>query len=134
MPRDNHHRYSTTDESESKSEVVVTPPPDDLYHVLAGTLRRRLLAHLLENPELSFDEAADVLAGWSAASEGDVVTPSDRERIETELHHVHLPMLDEAGLLTYDHDAEEIRRAALADAVVEVIYTAIDYDQATSQV
>ena len=75
-------------------------------------------------------ESDDGSAGGSAADGGATsgwgdppdrpVADDPRQRIAIELYHVHLPMLDDAGLVSFDPDSKEVedwRSDTLLDAV-----------------
>lgn len=104
--------------------------PETLYRVLAAPERRQLLTYLLEHPQTTLDEAADVLVGWRTADER-AVGPADHDRIRTTLHHVHLPALEDAGLVTYDLETEEVRLSSLTGPVREAIRSAARYHRTT---
>lgn len=70
---------------------------DALFRALANECRRELVSVLERRATSHVD--VETLAHQLAAT-GAV---DDRTAV-TELHHVHLPMLDEAGVLEYDHE------------------------------
>lgn len=104
--------------------------PDMLHRALAAPERRQLLSYLLEQPRTTLEEATDVLAGWLTEHE-QMVDPGDHERIRTTLHHVHLPLLEEAGVITYDAEDEVIRLSSLSDPVQETVRSAARYHRTT---
>lgn len=77
--------------------------PDDLFRALGNPKRRRVLGYLFGRGEATFEELVDVLVGW-VASEGVVVGPDERRRLEIELYHDHLPLLADSGLVSYDSE------------------------------
>lgn len=93
---------------------------DELYRMLADARRRRVLWFLLEHPRTTMEELADVVVGWRAST-GAVVGPDDRREIAVSLHHVHLPLLDQAGLLCYDHGSGAVELASLPEGVRTLI-------------
>lgn len=70
-------------------------------------------------------ELATVLAGWEASDTGSMSTESDYDAVLLELHHRHLPVLDDAGIIEYDadngavtlEDFDDSARYQLADLV-----------------
>lgn len=110
-------------------DVEEAPPPDSLFGILSDVHRRRVLWFLLERSDTTVEELADVLAGWRAADEA-FVDADDRRELLVSLHHVHLPRLADAGLVTYDADAGSVRLSSLPDPVESVIEFGYRYEQA----
>lgn len=108
---------------------TATPHPDDLFGALSAGERRHLLYGLLEEPTRSFDEVADLLAGRESGARGPV-GPGGRRRIASRLHHVHLPLLEDVGLLAYDPETGRIRLRDLPPYVEELVRFAREYDRA----
>lgn len=80
--------------------------PDRFYRALSAADRRRCLWYLIEqSDESDVRELANVLAGWEASDTGSMSTESDHADVLLELHHRHLPLLDDAGLIEYDSDS-----------------------------
>lgn len=102
--------------------------PDALFRALANPMRRRVLGYLLEREDATFEELVDILLGW-VASEGAVVGPDERRRLEIELDHHHLPLLADSGLVAYDREEMEVRLETLPDAVAELIRFSIRFEQ-----
>ncbi|MFC6793047.1 hypothetical protein ACFQFH_00405 [Halobaculum halobium] len=70
---------------------------------------------------ISVDELATVLCGWDAADAGAMRTPSDRNQLLIALRHVHLPSLDDAGLVEYDRSAGRVAPRPLDPRVEELL-------------
>lgn len=104
------------------------PHPDALFGALSAGERRHLLYVLLEDPTRTFGEVADLLAGRDAGSSGPV-GPAGRRRIASRLHHVHLPLLEDAGLLAYDHESGTVRLCDVSRRVADLIRFAREYDR-----
>ncbi|WP_440989653.1 DUF7344 domain-containing protein [Haloarchaeobius baliensis] len=94
---------------------------DQLYRALAATDRRRVLYSLLTTGPASPDQLATLLAGWQATDSGRLVTAADRDRRLTELVHVHLPLLEDAGLVDRDEVADTVEIGALDPAVANIV-------------
>lgn len=105
------------------------PRPDRLFTALADRQRRRLLWYLLDESPASVGELADVLVGWRLADTTGVGSEA-YERVLAALHHSHLPLLDDAGLVAYDREAETVTASSLAPAVEGVVQFAHQYDAA----
>jgi len=99
---------------------------DRLYQALSAGRRRRLLYMLLVEESSTVGKLATVLAGWTATESEDAVTSNDYERILTELDHVHLPVLDDAGLVSYDRENGTVEIAPVDDAVAELISRSVE--------
>ncbi|MFC7070797.1 DUF7344 domain-containing protein [Halobaculum lipolyticum] len=79
---------------------------DDHHRVLASDRRRHVLQIVAARPS---PVALEALAAAVVAREGD--DPADetaREHAAISLHHVHLPLLDEHGVVEYDTDERRI--------------------------
>ncbi|WP_135854460.1 DUF7344 domain-containing protein [Halorussus salinus] len=86
--------------------------PERLWSLLGDSLRRRAL------------RALDPDEGPVALSElGDRLADESDSSVEIKLHHVHLPKLDEAGLVRYDADENAVEarpRPDWADRYLEL--------------
>lgn len=93
---------------------------------LASTARRRVLDLVLDDPrEWSRGELATALAEWDRIATGASPQPTDRDHLLLVLHHDHLPRLDDAGLLSYDHEDGIVSPEPVDDAVVRAVRRAI---------
>jgi hypothetical protein len=122
-------RWQSAFSSEDGHEIS---SPDRLFDALSARLRRQALFYLLEEPETTIDDLADVLAGWRSTATGPV-GPTERERIAVELRHVHLPRLDEATLVEFDSVAGDVRLRELPDPVRELVRFAHRYDNTAEE-
>lgn len=109
-------------------DVEGVPPADTLFRLLADGRRRRVLWFLLERPESSVEELADVLAGWQA-SEGELVGPDDRRKLLLSLHHHHLPALVDGELVRYDADSGSVRLSSLPSPVEVLVKFSYQYER-----
>jgi DNA-binding transcriptional ArsR family regulator len=106
------------EERESRPFEVDAPNRDDagesfvaedaFYRALAAGPRRRLLAYLLEHGTATRDDLASMLVGWETTETGGFSGPDDHQRTVIALEHVHLPLLDDAGLIDYDDETTEV--------------------------
>lgn len=88
-------------------------PVDDLLRLLADSCRRTLLHVLGTGPsEKPVDDVVDRVVAESVT---DGRTPPDRGRIRTELHHKHLPRLDERDVVDYDPERSTVRYQGCED-------------------
>jgi len=81
--------------------------PDERYRLLANDLRRDALA-VLEHRSGRV-ELSEVAAAVAARTDGVDATAADGEtRVETALHHIHLPKLDDFGVVEYDPEVNVV--------------------------
>jgi hypothetical protein len=97
--------------------------PDDLHRALATSERRQLLSLLLDQPEMTLEDAAILLV--DVPTDGEPATGmTDPDRLKTRLHHLHLPLFEDAGLVTYDAETKQIECEPLSEPVREAIRSA----------
>ena len=102
---------SPIDESRSRSrgESDGALSLSTAFDLLARRPRRRLLAWLQQHAadEVTIDAIGRQLS--NAGADGSADAEEWGGQVELALHHVHLPKLAEAEVVTYDRDAETIR-------------------------
>ena len=124
--QDNHVPTLAVPPDSSETEF---PPPDELFTALASSTRRRLLATLPAESTMTLDELTDILVGCQRPGDGPA-GPDERAKVKIELVHAHLPLLDDAGLVTYED--EEIARASYPEPVAELVAFAQEYGAAVA--
>jgi DNA-binding transcriptional ArsR family regulator len=80
----------------------------EILTALSNTQRRHILHYLLEVDSASRNEVAHRLTAWKRDSPPDDVSDEAVERLKIELHHNHLPRLEESRLVEYDRRTEEL--------------------------
>jgi|GEM_PF-1610536 len=105
MGRNHHEALEPPTDATSAAET------DELFAVLSNANRRFVLAHLVqrETPP-ALDPLAGALAEWS--------DDLSLEDARIALHHVHLPKLQQAGLVEYD---ETVRLTDEADGSLDLV-------------
>lgn len=100
----NHDLLEETEILDITGQQFDSETLDDIFQALADHRRRTALS-VLDQQSRQMD--LDALATKVRIVEGVLgqETPSDRERIQTSLHHVHLPTLADAGLISYETDS-----------------------------
>lgn len=98
---------------------------DRFYRALAAQPRRRTLGHLLACDRCTVDELVDVLCGWEATTDR-VVGPERALQYRIELIHRHLPVLEAAGLVSYDRSTDEVAVEPLAESVERLVRRSIE--------
>lgn len=86
-------------------------------HELLAVRRRRLAVDVLEGRVESLD--LDAIAREVAVREDADPPPETVERIAIELHHNHLPRLDEYGLVGYEPKARLVHATGKSLATIE---------------
>jgi len=105
MEQSQHERFG-------QGESSGTAPTDELFGVLANANRRFVLEHLSNresDPTLS--QLAATLADWNETL--------SEEDARIALHHVHLPKLEEVGIVTYDETISLTNEAAVSLNLVD---------------
>lgn len=96
------------------------PATDLLFRALGAKQRRWVLYYLRQRSPVSREELTDILVGWQASESGPL-GPDARSTVESMLAQVHLPLLESAGMVSYDEETVTLEpltddRAALLDA------------------
>ena len=92
--------------------VEATPSLDMIFEVLSNRRRRHALYYLYDQPDgvATIEElTAAVVAGVEESSTGREDVTERLDRIRTELHHVHLPKLEDVGVVERDQRSETVR-------------------------
>lgn len=107
--------------------------PDEVYRALSDRDRRYALYYLLEHDDetIAVSELADVVAGWTRASEYGTVSRRERDLVHASLVHRHLPAMAEAGLVRVDDSGESVTFAVESDQVRELVRIASTVELAT---
>lgn len=96
---------------------------DEVCHILQNGRRRNALQFLREADEVvRMGDLAEAVAAWENETTVDRLRCEQRKRVYIALHQVHLPKLDEAGVVDYDSDRGTISLLPAA----RPLYDAID--------
>lgn len=129
MPDDSRRSDETnTRESDTPARVRRVPERDGVFEVLSNPRRRHVLHALGERSEWPLDELAERIAvdehcGSGGASEETV------DRVFASLYHVHLPLLREHEVVTFDSASNLIGRGDATErmtAALEAAEAALD--------
>lgn len=110
------------DDCDSVTPQSLVDVRDEVFAALRDTDRRLVLYYLREHGSASVEELADVVTGWSSAGSRGMALPADRDDVATALRHRHLPVLEEAGLVTRDDSTGRVL-FDVASAAVEALVT-----------
>ncbi|WP_254537990.1 DUF7344 domain-containing protein [Halomarina litorea] len=108
-------RGNTTPSPSTDEPVQPSLGLDGLFDVLADEERRRIVRWLVDQ-----EEDVDRTDLVSAMGTGD---EEEDRHLETSLHHVHLPTLDDADVVDYDPETGDVRPAAHLDVTMSCLAT-----------
>lgn len=108
------------------------PSTDALFRVLSHRRRRRVLWFLLERPETTLAEVADILVGWELGDGDGAAGPDEHRRAMVSLHHRHLPILVESDLVDYDAETGAVRFSSPPEPVAVLIRFSYQYERAVA--
>lgn len=102
---------------------------DPIFTALAAQERRRVCQYVRERESVvTTDELARHLCGDAALPSAE---PDDRQRrMVVSLHHSHLPILDNAGIVAYNASADRVEsdeNLQLAKSILEAV-VGTEYD------
>lgn len=99
-------------------------PLDAVYHLLQNERRRGVISYLDDHEApVTRSEVAEQVAAWENGTDVDGIDSQERKRVYIALHQIHLPKLDDAGVLEYDPDRGTITPRPLLEQVNEIIET-----------
>ncbi|MGQ3412936.1 DUF7344 domain-containing protein [Natrinema sp. LN54] len=84
-------------------------PSDDVLSAVASEQRRAVLRSLdrTDGKTIAVGALTDRVA--EALRNGGVPDDEQRQRVRTALHHIHLPKLEDSGLIAYDTGTGRVR-------------------------
>lgn len=85
------------------STMVDGVATEDAFHTLSNQ-RRRFVVHALEQERdtLELRTLSTQIAAWENRKDVQTVTSQERRRVYNSLQQVHLPQMDDSGLVMYD--------------------------------
>ena len=91
---------------------------DDLFDVLSNR-RRRYAVHLLEREgdPIRLGAMAEQIAAWENGIDPHAVSCAQRKRVYTALQQIHLPQMDEAGIVEFDDRSGVVEPTDAMDAM-----------------
>ena len=101
---------------------------DAVYAAMSHRDRRLALYYVRWRGEVDVEELADVVTGWRNAGTRGMATREERDRVRIELGARHLPILDDADLLEYDHEDGTVTRRSLPDSVSTLVALAFGWE------
>ncbi|AHG04325.1 hypothetical protein HALDL1_12505 [Halobacterium sp. DL1] len=92
--------------------AAVDVDTDDLMDVLSNPRRRFVVACLAEyDTPLTLPDVADELAVWEHDARITEISAEDVAAIHTDLYHVHVPKMADAGVVEYSQERELVALA-----------------------
>lgn len=88
---------------------------------VANPVRRSILRYLEAVETTTVDRLALIATGLSTHGERQLATTADHRRTRIELHHVHLPQLEQAGLIEYDAESRETAIDTVPDGLFGLV-------------
>lgn len=94
------------DSDTSHHEIVLSL--DTILSLLANHQRREVLQYLIEAPDgsCSLDECVDHLVKQREKRNGN---GDEHDQVKTPLCHIHIPKLEDAGVVEYDPRSRQLR-------------------------
>jgi DNA-binding transcriptional ArsR family regulator len=102
---------------------------DEVFGALADRRQRLVLYYLAEHGSATLDELATLVTGWTTVRDEGRVAARDHEWVRVSLHHVNLPKLDGAGLVSYDARTGAVQLEDLTGLEAESLSVAFDHDR-----
>lgn len=93
---------------------------DQLFDVMANEYRRQLLLALAEHHQ---DDGAVVRVPDDVAA-----SDADRQTLETELYHAHLPKLADGGFIEWDRETDAVRKGPRFEDIYPVVELLSNYE------
>lgn len=113
---------------------------DDVFEVLDSSRRRYLLSTLSERPEWRLDDLAERIAARETDAPVRADDEGDEEQVYASLYHVHVPLLADRGVVTFDPETDRVvaddrldRMVAALVAAGEALDAAAESDAARGQ-
>lgn len=85
-----------------------TSLPTRIFGALAHQRRRCVLYYLRDNEQASIDDLASHLTALEQDTPRNEMTPEAIKQVKTTLIQIHLPKLDDYGLIDYDRRSETV--------------------------
>ena len=112
--------------SKTETEQEQTRDYDDYFDLLSNHRRRYALQYLERNGgNAELGELAEQLAAWENGIERKEISYDQRKRVYTSLQQVHLPQMDELGIVGFD-DREGTATLAPAAAELDFYFEVVE--------
>ncbi|MEY7848095.1 hypothetical protein AB7C87_02685 [Natrarchaeobius sp. A-rgal3] len=103
-----------TERESTRLSTDTSPSLDLVFDLLSNRRRRYVLYFLYDQPDgvATLDDVTDnVVALESRAEDPESMSEIDEQKLQvrTELQHVHVPKLEDSGILEHDRRSETVR-------------------------
>jgi hypothetical protein len=99
------------------SREASSPSVDHCLDALGHKYRRRLLIALTKHNPQDDEDAQESASALDAITDGE----ADEEIVEIELHHSHLPKLEDSGYISWDQETGEIAKGQNWDEIAPIL-------------
>lgn len=97
-------------------------PRGEAYEVLANPRRRAAVRHLLSRDGAArLGDMAREIAAWENGTDPRDVSSAERERVYISLLQLHMPRLDDAGVVAYDDRGKTARATPAGEALAPLV-------------
>lgn len=105
---------------------------DDAFHVLRDGRRRAILRFLLvekKHDPIPLSTLAAFVAAARCDGNESTAVGEVQERVRVALHHSHLPLLDDHGIVDYDYEARTVEPRPLIAALAPFLEDGLDAER-----
>lgn len=123
-----YESHTAATRSDDGSDRYARIARDDAFHLLKDDRRRAVLRYLASGHK-DGPTPVSTLTAFVAAVEhedGSTSVGEIRERVHIALHHSHLPMLADHGVVDYDHEAGTVEPTPLLAALTPYLADGLD--------
>jgi DNA-binding transcriptional ArsR family regulator len=93
----------------------------EFLEMISSKRRRYVLYALQSEKKATFGEVSDRVAIWETETPLEELDERTRQNIRVDLHHTHLPKLEDAGIIRYDRQSGVVHLRDLSDATENVL-------------
>jgi hypothetical protein len=91
------------------------PSREVMFDLLGNSRRRRVLQHLLDEPEITLTDLSARIAAWENDTSVADLSSRQRKQVYSSLYQTHVPRLSEHDVVNYEADDRVVRLTADAD-------------------
>ncbi len=118
-----------TTESVHSDEEAVELSYDECFDLLSNHRRRYTLHYLQENGDTaSLGDLSEQIAAWENDTSVEELSYDERKRVYTSLQQVHLPRMDDAGVVAFDDREGTVELGPTAENLDVYLEVVDDWD------